>query len=124
MGDIRSFRDLVVWQKAMDYVDAVYDLADALPAKERFALCDQLRRSAISIPSNIAEGSKRGTRTDFRYFTRIALGSAAESETQLLIVTRHYPGLDCTNALDLITEIEKMLTKMISTLGKPLQTNH
>ncbi|QQS17921.1 four helix bundle protein [Candidatus Saccharibacteria bacterium] len=82
MSDIQSFRDLVVWQKAIDFVDCAYDIVHALPVDERFVLSDQLRRSAISIPSNIAEGSKRGTRSDFRNFTRIALGSAAEAEAQ------------------------------------------
>lgn len=123
MSDVRSFRDLVVWQKAMDFVDFAYDVADLLPTKERFVLCDQLRRSAIAIPSNIAEGSKRGTRADFRNFTRIALGSAAEAETQLLIVTRRYKNVDCQPALNTVTELEKMLTKMISTLGNPINSH-
>jgi four helix bundle protein len=106
----------------MDFVDLAYDVTDTLPVKERFLLIDQLRRSAVSIPSNIAEGSKRGTRADFRNFSRIALGSAAEAETQLIIITRRYPQIPCQSALDVITEIEKMLTSLIASLGKPLST--
>lgn len=91
----------------MDFVVSIYALTAQLPGTERFGLCSQLQRSAASIPSNIAEGSKRGSRSDFRQFVRIALGSAAEAETQLLLVVRLYPQISCAEELALVTELGK-----------------
>ncbi|MEX0912923.1 MAG: four helix bundle protein [Candidatus Paceibacterota bacterium] len=68
----------------------MYKLTEKLPADERFSLVDQMRRSAVSIPSNIAEGSKRGTRKDYAQFLRTANGSSAELETQLLLIKNLY----------------------------------
>lgn len=78
---IQSFKQLVVWQRAMELAEEVYRLTESLPSSERFGLISQIRRSAVSIPSNIAEGRQRGTRKDFAQFLRIADGSAAELET-------------------------------------------
>lgn len=113
---IQSFRDLHVWQKSMNLIPDVYAVANRLPAIERFALSDQLRRAAVSIASNIAEGSRRGTRPDFRQFCRIAQGSAAEVETQLLIVEQLYQQ-DIEKELSLILDIQKMLTMLIRSLS-------
>jgi four helix bundle protein len=86
---IRSFRDLEVWQAAMDLVVAVYDVATELPSSERFGLASQMRRAAISIPSNIAEGHAfRTSRKAYRRHVRIALGSLAEVETDTELTSR------------------------------------
>jgi four helix bundle protein len=87
----RSFKDLVAWQKAMDMADAIYDATAAFPQREMYRLADQMRRAAVSIPSNIAEGQARFSNRDFRHFLRDARGSLAELETQILIAERrHY----------------------------------
>lgn len=88
MASDGSYRDLKVWHKAMDLVDEVYDLLLSLPNEERYALADQLRRSVISIPSNIAEGYGRGSDRDFVRFLWMSNGSLKELETQLLIGRR------------------------------------
>jgi four helix bundle protein len=81
---IQNFRDLIVWQKAMKLAAEVYHVTRSLPIDERFGLTSQLRRAAVSIPSNIAEGHARQGR-EFAHFLSITLGSAAEVETQLLL---------------------------------------
>ncbi len=82
---VKSYRDLIVWQKAMAVVKQIYRLAGSFPAHERYGLADQMRRSAVSIPSNIAEGQARQHTAEFRQFLYVALGSLAELETQTLI---------------------------------------
>ena len=86
-GAIRSFRDLDVWRASMDLVVAVYALSWALPQSERFALSAQLRRAAVSIPSNIAEGHARRGKA-YRHHVLIALGSQAELDTQIEVAVR------------------------------------
>ncbi len=111
-GERRSgFYNLLVWQKSMTFTKAVYQIAHALPKEEQFALANQLRRSAVSIPSNIAEGSKRG-RKEFAQFLRIASASAAEAETQLLLVKELY-SLPIDDALAILIEVERMLESLI-----------
>lgn len=84
----QSFEDLIVWPKAMDLVEAIYRSTASLPADERFGLTQQLRRAAVSISSNIAEGQGRSTPIDFLRFLFIARGSLNEVRTQLLIAVR------------------------------------
>ena len=84
----KSYKELIVWQKAMDLVDEVYRLVKLLPREETFALSDQLRRSAVSVPSNIAEGHGRQSRKEFSQFLSIARGSVFEVETQIHIGIR------------------------------------
>lgn len=118
---IDSFKDLIVWQKSMDLTSEVYKITSKLPQEEIFGLKSQMQRCCVSIPSNIAEGSKRSSRLDFRQFCIISLGSAAELETQLLIVRKQYKHLMVDNALEQIVEIQKMLTSLASKLkSKPL----
>lgn len=117
---IESFKDLVVWQKAMDLTEMVYLTTSSLPAKETYGLASQMQRSAVSIASNIAEGSKRSSRADFRQFCLIALGSGAELETQLLLVKRLYPKLDVNQAINEVIVIQKMLTSLAKKLKTPL----
>ena len=85
---IQSFRDLVAWQKAMDFVEQVYLATACFPPDERFGLTAQTRRSAVGVPSNIAEGRGRRTSRDFLNFLSIAYGSLAEVQTQLEIANR------------------------------------
>ena len=85
---IKDFKDLTVWQKAMELVAEVYLLVKKLPKEELFALSDQIRRSSISIPSNIAEGQARNSVKEFIHFLAIAKGPKAELETQLLLCVK------------------------------------
>jgi len=82
---IESFKDLKIWQKGIGIVKLVYQLTESFPNKEAYGLTSQMRRSAISIPSNIAEGFKRYHNREFKQFLYIALSSAAELETQIII---------------------------------------
>ena len=85
---IQSYRDLIVWQKAVELSVAVYGLTEHYPKEEIYGLISQMRRASVSIASNIAEGRYRGTRKDFCQFLRIAFGSGAELETQIEISKR------------------------------------
>jgi four helix bundle protein len=85
---IKSYRDLLAWQKAVVLVESVYKVTAGMPAEERYGLTSQLRRAAVSIPSNIAEGHGRETTREFTRFISIARGSLAELETQLEVVSR------------------------------------
>ena len=84
----RNYKDLTVWQKAMDLTEEVYRLVKILPKEETYALSNQIRRSVVSVPSNIAEGQGRESKNEFRSFLSIAKGSLSELETQLLICVR------------------------------------
>jgi len=88
MAKLRNYQELIVWQKAMDLVIAVYQQTREFPREELYGLTNQLRRASVSIPSNIAEGQGRNTTGDFRQFLSIAYGSLQEVETQLLIAGR------------------------------------
>jgi len=83
-----GFKELKAWQRGMDLAEAVYAVCEKLPERERFGLNDQMRRAAVSVPSNIAEGQGRQSKLDFKRCLRIALGSAQELETQLLLAVR------------------------------------
>ena len=82
---IRNYKNLLVWQKAMDLVVEIYNITKLLPKEETYCISDQLRRSAVSVPSNIAEGQSRNSVKEFIQFLAIARGSLAELETQLII---------------------------------------
>ena len=85
---VKSFEDLIAWQRAMDLAASVYELSRCAQFKRDFALADQIHRSAISIPSNIAEGFERGGRREFRYFLSVAKASCAELMTQVHLAAR------------------------------------
>ncbi len=108
---VNNFKDLVVWQKSMDLVTEVYKLIILLPKDEVYALSSQMRRAAVSVPSNIAEGKQRSTSKDYSRFLNIARGSAAELETQLLICVRlgYLSENQIDSTLCLCDEIQKML---------------
>ena len=112
------FKDLIVWQKAMELVKAVYALAKTFPADERYALTDQLRRAAVSIPSNIAEGCGRSSNADYAHFLSIARGSLYETMTQLQIaVDLGYIPVICDELQSQIGEVGRMLTSMLKKYG-------
>jgi len=106
-----NFKNLKVWQRAMDFTDNVYSYCKGLPADERFNLIDQLNRSSCSIPSNIAEGAGKRTAVHFAEYLTTALTSSYESETQLLICERRkYGDAEKLNeCLSLVVEIQKMI---------------
>jgi four helix bundle protein len=116
---IRSYRDLIVWQKGMDFCTDVYTATKAFPKEELFGLTQQVRRAVVSTPSNIAEGYGRGSTSEYVHFLRISRGSLFEAQTQLEIARRlEYISpsvLEPLNALSI--EIEKMLNSMISKLA-------
>lgn len=116
---IESFKQLIVWQKAINLVKEIYKATNSFPSSELYGLVSQMRRSAVSIPSNIAEGKKRKTRKDFIQFLRIADGSAAELETQVIISKDLYQAVDFSKAEALLQEVQKMLTAMIKKLETP-----
>lgn len=115
---IQSYRDLIVWQRAMDLVVALYELTKKFPKTEVYGLTAQMRRSVVSIPSNIAEGRMRGSRKDFRQFLIVAYSSGAELETQIEIAKRLPFGknLDYSRVDGLLVEVMKMLNKMVASL--------
>ncbi len=115
---VQSYRELTVWQKSMDLVVEVYRIIKHLPKEEQYALSEQLRRSAISIPSNIAEGNGRSGLKEYVRFLNIARGSKNELETQLLICVRlnYLVYTDINRAMELSEEIGKMLNTIIKRL--------
>jgi four helix bundle protein len=84
----QHYKDLIAWQKAMDLVAALYDATEGFPKRETYSLTDQMRRAAVSIPSNIAEGQAHFSNREFRHFLRHSCGSLAELETQILVAER------------------------------------
>ncbi len=118
---ILSYKDLLVWKKAVDLATSIYELTKVFPSDERFGLTSQMRRAAVSIPSNIAEGRHRGTRKEFAHFLRISFGSGTELETQILIAKNlKYITHEASKNADLLL-LETL--KMINALLKKLDTN-
>ena len=113
---ICDYRNLKVWQKSMTLCEEVYALIRKFPAEERYALCDQLRRAVVSIPSNIAEGNGRDSRTEYARFLAIARGSAFEVQVQLELAERFGYIKVPSHIQELLTEISKMLFTMIRKL--------
>lgn len=118
-SQINSYKDLIVWQKSMELVVLIYKLTNNFPSNEIYGLTSQIRRCAVSIPSNIAEGKTRGSRKDFRQFIIISFASGAELETQLEIAKRLAYGKDFSfSEIDsLLNEIMRMLNKLIINLS-------
>jgi four helix bundle protein len=110
-----DYRDLRVWQDAVDLVVRIYDFTRQLPSDEKFGLVSQLRRAAVSVPSNIAEGNARRGRADYLQFLRMARGSMAELETQLIICERlGHEGIDET--LEHLFRVRRQLQALIRSL--------
>ncbi len=117
-GEVRHYRDLLVWQKALTWVELVYTATREWPSDERFGLISQVRRACVSVPSNIAEGCARCSTPEFLRFLSIARGSLAEVETQLIIAQRltYLEDAALTRLLDSADEISRMLSGLISKL--------
>jgi four helix bundle protein len=85
---MHNYRELKIWKRSMDFVEQVYLVTKEFPADEKYSLTSQVKRSAVSIPSNIAEGAGRATNNQFRYFLEVAMGSCNEVQTQLELAFR------------------------------------
>jgi four helix bundle protein len=118
MPQVRSYRDLIVWQRSLDLVDVCYRLTWKLPPSEQYGLQSQIRRAAISVPANIAEGHGRYTRGDFLRGLRIANGSLKELETHCLVAARLQllPAAELEPALALAGEVGRMIRAIRRTL--------
>jgi len=114
----KSYRDLMAWQRAMDLVEETYRLTRSFPKEEVYGLTSQLRRAAVSIPSNIAEGQGRHGAVEFKHFLRLALGSTMELETQIMIAhrLRYIEANSASLILRETAEVGKMLNGLISHL--------
>lgn len=116
---INSYQELIVWQKAMDLAEEIYRLSKNFPKEEIYGLTSQIRRAAVSVPSNIAEGQARQGTAEFLNFLSIARGSLAEVDTQLLLAQRfqYLPVETSAKAASLIVEISKMLASLRAKLA-------
>lgn len=113
-----NFKELLVWQKSIDFVTEIYRTTETFPKTEIYGLVSQIRRAAVSIPSNIAEGNSRRSKPDYLQFLKISRGSCAEVETQL-IISKNLNFLNESEYLELnerIIEISKMLNGLINAL--------
>jgi four helix bundle protein len=116
MPNITNFRDLIVWQKAIALAKTVYELTSQMPETERFGLTNQIRRAAVSVPSNIAEGNARQSRKDYIHFLTLVRGSLAELETQLIIAQELQMLPRADQVWEQIGEITRMLQALINKL--------
>ncbi|HEX5164759.1 MAG TPA: four helix bundle protein [Thermomicrobiales bacterium] len=125
MSKVPSHRDLIVWQKAMDLVVLVYELATMLPPGERYGMKSQMTRAAVSVPANIAEGKGRGTQREYVHFLRIARGSLMELDTYIELVDRlgYADSIVTAPIRALIVQIGKMLSAVRTRLSIPLPSD-
>src|SRR5580700_8875630 len=114
----QHYKDLIAWRKAMDLVAALYDATEAFPKREIYSLTDQMRRAAVSIPSNIAEGQAHFSRREFRHFLRHSRGSLAELETQVLIAQRrnYLSESQASEILNRADEVGRILSGLLNSL--------
>ena len=117
---IKSYKDLIVWQRSIDFVTEIYELTKMLPTDEKFGLVSQMRRSGVSVPSNLAEGHARIGKNEFKHFVSISLGSLAELETQILIFQNlnYFTKIISDDLLENTNEINKMLHGLYKSLNK------
>ncbi len=122
---IESFKDLIVWQKGIELVNEIYKVTKHFPKEELYGLTSQIRRAAISIPANIAEGWGRGTTKNYIQFLEISRGSLYELETLIIISTNQsFVDQDKCNEISIkINEIGRMLNALITKLGSKLNKN-
>ncbi|MFH1441509.1 MAG: four helix bundle protein [Candidatus Omnitrophota bacterium] len=118
MEKIKSFKELRIWQKGIEIVKDVYALTKDFPQEELYGLTTQMRRAAVSIPSNIAEGFKRYHNKEYKQFLHIVLGSTAELETQLIIVNElNFIGKESLNGvLEKLDHVSKMISSLLNKL--------
>lgn len=116
---VASHKDLLVWQRSMDLVETVYRLTGSFPATEQWGLISQMRRAAISVPSNIAEGYGRQATGEYRHHVSFARGSLLELETQILLARRlkYLQAVDAEPVLKEIDQISRMLATLVSKLS-------
>ena len=113
------YKDLIVWQKSYQLTLEIYSLSKSFPKEEIFGITSQMRRAAISIPSNISEGNSRGGKKEYVQFLRVALGSSTELETQLMLCRDLHliKDIDYTRINTLLNEVIKMLSVLIKKLS-------
>jgi len=116
MAILKSYKELIVWQKSILLVKDIYLLTANLPVEEKFGLISQMQRASVSIPSNIAEGWGRLSKKNYIQFLRIARGSLFELETQIIITKELNYIKDSSEIENLLTEISKMLNSLIKKL--------
>jgi len=117
---LKTYQELFVWQRAMDLVEEVYKTSRGFPREEIYGITSQVRRAAVSIPSNIAEGQGRRTTADFLRHLSIAYGSLLELETQILIATRlrYMTKEKCNLVMNLAGEVGRLLNGLMSSLTR------
>lgn len=117
---VKSYRELIAWQKAMDLVETVYKVTASFPREEVYGLTAQVPRSAVSIPSNIAEGQGRTSTRDFLNFLSIARGSLCEMETQILVGERlgYIKGVNGSALLDQAAEVGRLINGLCNSLSR------
>lgn len=122
---MRDFKKLIIWQKAMEVVSAVYQAVERFPKEERYGLRSQVTRSAVSIASNIAEGNAKSSEKEKKRFMEIALGSSFELETQLLIIEKlnWLKEDEAENILKLLEEEQRMLSSFIEKLKRVMDNS-
>ena len=120
MPGIVSYRDLIVWQRSMDLAESCYKITAAFPKEELYGLTSQIRRAAVSVPSNIAEGNGRENTGAYIQFLRISQGSLKELETQLLLASRI--GITAQDRSGLVLEECEEIGKMLRSLIRSLQS--
>jgi four helix bundle protein len=120
-----SYKELVVWQKAYQLTLDIYSTTKKFPKDELFGLVSQMRRCSVSIPSNLAKGNMHGGNKEHIQFLRIAYDSGAESETQLLLAKdlKYIEDMEYNELTSLLSEVMKMLNKLIATLSNILKPN-
>jgi len=115
---LKDYRELIVWQRAVDLVEMVYRMTAGFPKTEVYALTSQIRRAAVSIPSNVAEGQGRRTTRDFLYFLSVANGSVKEVETQVIVSERlgYLDEPKKSQLIDLTTEVGRLISGLTKSL--------
>ena len=123
---LQSYRDLIAWQRAIDLAEAAYRKSEDFPKHEIYGLTAQLRRAAVSIPSNIAEGQGRRSTKDFLNFLGIAYGSLCEVETQITIAIRlsYISKADAEELFQLSAEVGRLINGLTRSLEPPPKTDH
>jgi len=115
---VKRYNDLIAWQKVMDLVEQIYMITRSFPKEELYGLTSQLRRAAVSIPSNIAEGHCRNGRREFVHHLSIALGSLGEVETQVIVAQRLGYLADSSSTLELASETGRILVGLMHSLER------
>jgi four helix bundle protein len=118
---VKHYKELIAWQKAMDFVELIYRAAQRFPKEEMFGLTSQVRRASVSVPSNIAEGQGRRTTNEFGHFPSVARDSLQEAETQILLAERlgYLDGACGGGLLDAGNEVSRLINGLMNALAFP-----